>query len=134
MPLLPASDFRCAIPPRQRLNRRSDDSPKFGTAVRAANMAPRYSQRRLFYCKFLSWPPHCSVRPKSTWKRDSRSAQEKVPIEEIVRRLGHSRQLARRVIRGKRQDIFRTWHSSRLFQRQYPPNYPLGHRRSVLLV
>ncbi len=35
-----------------------------------------------------------------------------VPIKEIVRRLGHSRQLVRRVIRGERQDIFRTRQSS----------------------
>jgi hypothetical protein len=33
-------------------------------------------------------------------------------IKEIVRRLGHSRQLVRRVIRGERQDIFRTRQSS----------------------
>jgi transposase len=39
-------------------------------------------------------------------------AKDKVPIKEIVRRLGHSRQLVRRVIRGERQDIFRTRQSS----------------------
>ena len=39
-------------------------------------------------------------------------AKEDVPIREIVRRLGHSRQLVRRVIRGERQDIFRTRQSS----------------------
>jgi hypothetical protein len=35
-------------------------------------------------------------------------AKDRVPIKEIVRRLGHSRQLVRRIIRGERQDIFRT--------------------------
>jgi transposase len=39
-------------------------------------------------------------------------AKDNVPIKEIVRRLGHSRQLVRRVIRGERQDIFRTRQSS----------------------
>jgi transposase len=39
-------------------------------------------------------------------------AKENVPIREIVRRLGHSRQLVRAVIRGERQDIFRTRQSS----------------------
>jgi transposase len=39
-------------------------------------------------------------------------AKNKVPIKEIVRRLGHSRQLVRRVIRGEREDIFRTRQSS----------------------
>jgi transposase len=39
-------------------------------------------------------------------------AKDKVPIKEIVRRLGHSRQLVRRVTRGERQDIFRTRQSS----------------------
>jgi transposase len=39
-------------------------------------------------------------------------AKDGVPIKEIVRRLGHSRQLVRRVIRGERQDIFRTRQSS----------------------
>jgi transposase len=34
-------------------------------------------------------------------------AKDNVPIKEIVRRLGHSRQLVRRVIRGEREDIFR---------------------------
>ena len=33
-------------------------------------------------------------------------AKDKMPIKEIVRRLGHSRQLVRRVIRGERQDLF----------------------------
>jgi transposase len=39
-------------------------------------------------------------------------AKDNVPIKEIVRHLGHSRQLVRRVIRGERQDIFRTRQSS----------------------
>jgi transposase len=39
-------------------------------------------------------------------------AQYKVPIKEIVRRLGHSRQLVRRVVRGERGDIFRARQSS----------------------
>jgi len=39
-------------------------------------------------------------------------AKDKVPIKEIVRRLGHSRQLVRRVTRGELQDIFRTRQSS----------------------
>ena len=39
-------------------------------------------------------------------------AKDNVPIKEIVRRLGHSRQLVRRVIRGERDDIFRTRQSS----------------------
>jgi transposase len=39
-------------------------------------------------------------------------AKDEVPIKEIVRRLGHSRQLVRRVIRGVRQDVFRTRQSS----------------------
>jgi transposase len=39
-------------------------------------------------------------------------AKNDVPIKGIVRRLGHSRQLVRRVIRGEREDIFRTRQSS----------------------
>ena len=39
-------------------------------------------------------------------------ARDKVPIKEIVRRLGHSRQVVRRVVRGERQDVFRTRQSS----------------------
>jgi transposase len=39
-------------------------------------------------------------------------AKDNVPIKEIVRRLGHSRQLVRRVIRGEREDIFRIRQSS----------------------
>jgi len=39
-------------------------------------------------------------------------ARDKVPIKEIVRRLGHSRQVVRQVVRGERQDIFRTRQSS----------------------
>jgi transposase len=39
-------------------------------------------------------------------------AKDNVPIKEIVRRLGHSRQLVRRVVRGEREDIFRTRQSS----------------------
>ena len=39
-------------------------------------------------------------------------AKDNVPIKEIVRRLRHSRQVVRRVVRGERQDIFRTRQSS----------------------
>ena len=39
-------------------------------------------------------------------------AKDGVPIKQIVRRLGHSRQLIRQVIRGERHDIFRTRQSS----------------------
>jgi transposase len=39
-------------------------------------------------------------------------AKDGAPIKEIVRRLGHSRQLVRRVIRGERQDVFRIRQSS----------------------
>src|SRR3974390_1868425 len=39
-------------------------------------------------------------------------AKDNVPIKEIVRRLGHSRQLVRRVVRGERQDVFRIRQSS----------------------
>jgi transposase len=39
-------------------------------------------------------------------------AKEGLPIKQIVRRLGHSRQVVRKVIRGKRHDIFRTRQSS----------------------
>ena len=33
-------------------------------------------------------------------------------IREIVRRTGYSRGLVRRVLRGQRSDVFRTWESS----------------------
>ncbi len=33
-------------------------------------------------------------------------------IREIVRKTGHSRGLVRRVLRGQRSDVFRTWESS----------------------
>jgi transposase len=39
-------------------------------------------------------------------------ARDSVPIKEIVRRLGHSRQVVRGVVRGERHDIFRTRQSS----------------------
>jgi transposase len=45
-------------------------------------------------------------------------AKDKVPIKEIVRRLGHSRQLVLRVVRGEREDIFRTRQSS--LERHFP--------------
>jgi transposase len=39
-------------------------------------------------------------------------AKDGVPIKQIVLRLGHSRKLVRQVIRGERQDVFRTRQSS----------------------
>jgi transposase len=39
-------------------------------------------------------------------------AKSGIPIKEIVRRLGHSRKLVRQVVRGERQDVFRTRQSS----------------------
>ena len=39
-------------------------------------------------------------------------AAEGMPIKEIVRRTGHSRKLARQVIRGQRTDVFRVRQSS----------------------
>jgi transposase len=39
-------------------------------------------------------------------------AKDGTPIKRIVVRLGHSRQLVRRIIRGERHDVFRTRHGS----------------------
>ena len=98
------------------------------TALEAATIDPDIltAAERSQYEGYLRWTnANCAILAL---------AKEGSPIEEIVRRTGHSRGLVRKIVRGQRSDIFRLRESSlELYLPWLDAQWEAGHRNGARL-